>query len=126
MLSVNSSHAKRDEHIKKKAEYLDTDKFAEMTFVRKKIEAKTTTEGVMTGILTMHGVAKEMTFVFKVLGFGQDPWGGNRAGFEAHTALKSSDFGFAWPLKKDAPVGDDIEITLFIEGVKLPPESPLK
>ena len=44
-----------------------------MTFVRKKIEAKTTTEGVMTGILTTHGVAKEMTFTFKVLGFGQDP-----------------------------------------------------
>ena len=126
MLSVNSSHAKRDEHIKKKAEYLDTDKFAEMTFVSKKIEAKSTTEGVMTGILTMHGVAKEMTFTFKVLGFGQDPWGGNRAGFEAHTELKASDFGFAWPLKKDAPVGDDIEITLLIEGVKLPPASPLK
>ena len=126
MLSVNSSHAKRDEHIKKKAEYLDTDKFAEMTFVSKKIETKSTTEGVMTGVLTMHGVAKEMTFPFKVLGFGQDPWGGNRAGFEAHTSLKASDFGFAWPLKKDAPVGDDIEITLLIEGVKLPAASLIK
>ena len=125
MLSVNSSHAKRDEHIKK-PEYLDVEKFAEMTFVSKKIEAKSTTEGIMTGILTMHGVAKEMTFPFKVLGFGQDPWGGFRAGFEAHTALKASDFGFAWLLKKDAPVGDDIEITLLIEGVKLPPASPLK
>ena len=125
MLSVNSSHAKRDEHIKK-PEYLDVEKFAEMTFVSKKIEAKSTTEGIMTGVLTMHGVAKEMTFPFKVLGFGQDPWGGFRAGFEAHTALKASDFGFAWPLKKDAPVGDDIEITLLIEGVKLPPASPLK
>ena len=125
MLSVNSSHAKRDEHIKK-PEYLDVEKFAEMTFVSKKIEAKSTTEGIMTGVLTMHGVAKEMTFPFKVLGFGQDPWGGFRAGFEAHTALKASDFGFAWPLKKDAPVGDDIEITLLIEGVKLLPASPLK
>jgi polyisoprenoid-binding protein YceI len=125
MLSVNSSHAKRDEHIKK-PEYLDVEKFAEMTFVSKKIEAKSTTEGIMTGVLTMHGVAKEMTFPFKVLGFGTDPWGGNRAGFEAHTALKASDFGFAWPLKKDAPVGDDIEITLLIEGVKLPPASPIK
>ena len=125
MLSVNSSHVKRDEHIKK-PEYLDVDKFAEMTFVSKKIEAKSTSEGVMTGVLTMHGVAKEVTFPFKVLGFGQDPWGGFRAGFEAHTALKASDFGFAWPLKKDAPVGDDIEITLLIEGVKLLPASPLK
>lgn len=125
MLSVNSSHAKRDEHIKK-PEYLDVEKFAQMTFISKKIEAKSATEGVMTGILTMHGVAKEMTFPFKVLGFGSDPWGGYRAGFEAHTALKASDFGFAWPLKKNAPVGDDIEITLLIEGVKLPPASPIK
>ena len=125
MLSVNSSHVKRDEHIKK-SEYLDVEKFAEMTFVSKKIEAKSKTEGVMTGVLTMHGVLKEMAFSFKVLGFGSDPWGGYRAGFEAHTSLKASDFGFAWPLVKDAPVGDDIEITLLIEGVKLPPPSPIK
>ena len=125
MLSVNSSHAKRDANIRK-PDYLDVQKFAEMTFVSKKIDAKSTTEGVMTGVLTMHGVSKEMTFPFKVLGFGSDPWGGNRTGFEAHTSLKASDFGFAWPLKKDAPVGDDIEITLLIEGVKLPPPSPLK
>ncbi len=125
MLSVNSSHAKRDKHIKEK-DYLDTEKFTEMTFVSKKITATTNTEGVMIGVLTMHGVAKEMTFPFKVLGFGTDPWGGYRTGFEAKTSLKASDFGFTWPLKKDAPVGDDIEITLLIEGVKLPPASPIK
>ena len=125
MLSVNSSHAKRDKNIQK-ADFLDVDKFAEMTFVSKKIEAKSNTEGVMTGVLTMHGVAKEMTFPFKVLGFGIDPWGGNRTGFEAKTLLKASDFGFGWGIKPNAPVGDDIEITLLIEGVKLPPASPLK
>ena len=119
MLSVNSSHAKRDKHIKE-ADYLDTDKFAEMTFVSKNIVATSATEGVMTGILTMHGVSKEMTFPFKVLGFGEDPWGGYRTGFEAHTSLKASDFGFGWGSKPNAPVGDDIEITLLIEGVKLP------
>ena len=117
LLSVNSSLAKRDEHIKK-PEYLDVEKFAEMTFVSKKIEAKSATEGVMTGVLTMHGVAKEMTFPFKVLGFGPDAWGGFRSGFEAHTSLKASDFGFGWGLKPNASVGDDIEITLLIEGIK--------
>lgn len=125
MASVNSSHAKRDDHIKK-ADYLDVEKFAEMTFVSKKIVAKSNTEGVITGVLTMHGVAKEMTFPFKVLGFGTDPWGGERTGFEAHTSLKASDFGYGWGVKKDAPIGDDIEITLLIEGVKLPPPSPIK
>ena len=118
MLSVNSSHAKRDKHIKE-ADYLDTEKFSEMTFVSKKIEEKSNTEGVMMGVLTMHGVSKEMTFPFKVLGFGTDPWGGYRTGFEAKTSLKASDFGFGWGLKPNASVGDDIEITLLIEGVKI-------
>jgi polyisoprenoid-binding protein YceI len=125
LLSVNSSHAKRDEHIKK-AEYLDVTKFSEMTFVSSKIEAKNNTEGLITGTFTMHGVAKQITFPFKVLGFGTDPWGGYRTGIEAHTSLKASDFGFTWPLKPNAPVGDDIEITLLIEGVKLPAESVIK
>jgi polyisoprenoid-binding protein YceI len=125
LLSVNSSHAKRDEHIKK-AEYLDVAKFSEMTFVSSKIEAKNNTEGLITGTFTMHGVAKQMTFPFKVLGFGTDPWGGYRTGIEAHTSLKASDFGFTWPLKPNAPVGDDIDITLLIEGVKLPAESVIK
>lgn len=121
VLSVNSGHAKRDAHIKEK-DYLDTEKFAEMRFVSTKIEAKSTTEGVMTGTLTLHGVTKELSIPFKVLGFGADPWGGQRSGFEAHTAIKASDFGFGWALKPNAPVGDDIEITLLIEGVKSVPE----
>ena len=125
LLSVNSSHTKRDEHIKK-PEYLDVEKFAEMTFVSSKIVATNNTEGLISGAFTMHGVTKQMTFPFKVLGFGSDPWGGYRMGLEAHTTLKASDFGFAWPLKPNAPVGDDIEITLLVEGVKLPAEKPIK
>ena len=125
MLSVNSSHAKRDKHIKEK-DYLDVEKFAEMTFVSKKIEAKSTTEGVITGVFTMHGVTKEMTIPFKVLGFGTDPWGGYRTGFEAKTSLKASDFGFTWGLKPSPSVGYEIEITLLIEGVKLESEKPAK
>lgn len=115
--SVNSGYAKRDAHIKEK-DYLDAANFAEMRFVSSKIEAKTATEGVMTGNFTLHGVTKEISFPFKVLGFGVDPWGGQRSGFEAHTTIKASDYGFGWGLKPNGPVGDDIEITLLIEGVK--------
>lgn len=117
MLSVNSGYAKRDEHIKEK-KYLDVANFAEMRFVSTSIAASSVTEGVMTGNLTLHGVTKEIKLPFKVLGFGQDPWGGERSGFEAHTRIKASDYGFEWGMKPNAPVGDDIEITLLIEGVK--------
>ena len=121
LLSVNSSHAKRDDHIKKE-DYLDVGHFAEAQFVSSKITATSETEGILTGKLTLHGVTKEMSFPFKLLGFGTDPFGGYRMGVEAHTSIKASDFGFAWPLKPKAPVGDDVEITLLIEGVKMNPE----
>ncbi|NOT15967.1 MAG: polyisoprenoid-binding protein [Methylotenera sp.] len=116
VLSVNTGHAKRDEHIQQE-KYLDAAKFAEMHFVSTKVEAKSATEGVMTGKFTLHGVTKEISFPFKVLGFGSDPWGGERSGFEASTTIKASDYGFGWGLK-NGPVGDDVEITLLIEGVK--------
>jgi polyisoprenoid-binding protein YceI len=117
LLSINTGLAKRDEHIKK-AEYLDAEKFSDITFVSKKVVATSATEGTMTGLFTLHGVTKELTIPFKVLGFGADPWGGQRSGFEAHTVLKASDFGLPWGAKADGPVGNEIEVTLLIEGIK--------
>lgn len=120
VLSVSSNHAKRDDHIKKE-DYLDAYKFGEMTFVSTKVVAKGKDEGLLTGNLTLHGVTREITFPFKVLGFGTDPWGGYRTGIEAKTGLMASDYGYKWALKPNAPVGDDIEITLLIEGVRTSP-----
>jgi len=117
VLSISTNNAKRDEHIQKE-EYLDAGKFSEMKFVSTKVVAKSATEGLLTGNFTMHGVTKEISFPFKVLGFGNDPWGGQRTGIEARTILKASDYGFGWALKAGAPVGDEIEVTLLIEGVK--------
>lgn len=118
MMSVSSNHAKRDAHIVKD-DYLNAAKFGEMTFVSTKVVAKSETEGEITGNFTMHGVTKQMTFPFKVLGFGTDPWGGYRVGLEAHAGIKASDFGYKWGLKPNGSVGDDIEITLLLEGKRL-------
>jgi polyisoprenoid-binding protein YceI len=118
VISVNTGLAKRDEHLREKPEYLEPGKFAEMTFVSTKVEPKGKDEGVVTGQFTLHGVTREIALPFKLLGFGADPWGGQRAGFEAHTTLKASDYGFGWAAQPDGPVGTDIEVTLLIEGVK--------
>jgi polyisoprenoid-binding protein YceI len=122
VLSINTNHAKRDDHILNKPEYLDAAKFAKITFESTSVEASSKTEGILHGNFTMHGVTKQIAFPFKVLGVGMDPWGGTRMGIEAHTSIKASDYGFGWGMKTDAPVGDDIEITLLIEGVKSSPD----
>ncbi len=115
--SVSTGLAKRDDHIQK-PDYLDAVDFGDMTFVSKFIQATSATEGVITGDFTLHGVTKEIAMPFKVLGFGADPWGGNRSGFEASTVIKASDYGFTWMKKANAPVGDDIAVNLLIEGIK--------
>lgn len=122
VLSVNSGHAKRDAHIKKE-DYLDTEKFAEINFTSTRIEwtsknGAEPSQGILHGNLTMHGVTKSVSLPFEVLGFGKDPWGGERSGFKAHTTIRASDYGFAWSAKANNPVGDTIEVTLLIEGVK--------
>lgn len=78
----------------------------------------------MHGELTMHGVSRSVNLPFKVLGYGPDPWGGYRSGFEAQMDLKRSDYGMNHGLdqKGGGAVGDEVEITLLIEGIKLGPD----
>ncbi len=115
--SVNSSHAKRDENIKA-PKYLDVVAFGQATFKSRHITVTGEQSGIITGDLTLHGVTKTITMPFNVLGFGADPWGGQRAGFEAHIVIKASDYGFRWMQKANAPVGDEVAITLLVEGIK--------
>ncbi len=115
--SVNTGFGKRDEHIKAD-KYLDVAKYTQIQFESTKITASNQTQAVMQGKLTMHGVTKLVDIPVKVQGYGSDPWGGQRAGDEGHITLKASDYGFGWATGPNAPVGDDIEVTLLIEGVK--------
>ncbi len=72
----------------------------------------------MTGQLTLHGVTRSVSMDYQILGIGQDPWGGMRAGFKASTRIKRSDFGIS-KYAGGGPVGDEVDITLLIEGIKL-------
>jgi len=118
VMSINTAHAKRDEHLRDKPEYLEAGKYGQMTFVSTKVEAKGKDEGVLYGKFTLHGVTREIRLPFKLLGFGVDPWGGQRAGFEARTTLNAADYGFGWAAKPNAPVGTEIEVILLIEAIK--------
>jgi polyisoprenoid-binding protein YceI len=117
LLSINSSHLKRDDHIQEK-KFLDTANFSKIYFKSTRIDSKDNQTGTIYGELTMHGVTKSIQFPFTLLGFGPDPWGGYRMGVEGHTKIKASDYGYSWGLKENASLGDDIEINLLIEGIR--------
>jgi polyisoprenoid-binding protein YceI len=121
--SVDTNHEKRDNHLRSE-EFFDVEKFAIMRFVSTSVEATGKNEGFIFGELTLHGVTRSVKVPFKVLGFGPDPWGGYRSGFEATTTIKRSDYGMNYGLGEGqgGAVGNEVEITLLIEGIKLGPD----
>jgi polyisoprenoid-binding protein YceI len=51
----------------------------------------------------------------------KDPWGNERAGFSATASLDRKDFGLTWNAALEAGgvvVGERVEITIELEGVK--------
>jgi len=115
--SLNSSHLRRDVHVLTD-EFLDARNYPEMKFVSTAVNPGTADKGTMLGLLTLHGVTRPVTMEYQILGLGQDPWGGMRAGFKAATRIKRSDFGIN-KYASGGPVGDEVDITLLIEGIKL-------
>ena len=54
-------------------------------------------------------------------GSAKDPWGKERVAFEAKALINRKDFGLTWSKTLETGglvVGDDVQMTLEIEGVK--------
>lgn len=114
--SVDTNHAERDKHLRSE-DFLDVDEYGKATFESKSvnIEEEGEGEGEIVGDLTLRGVTKEVTLDVDRVGYGEDPWGGYRMGFEAETTLKLADFGIPTSLGKSA---ETVEMIISIEGVR--------
>ena len=72
-------------------------------------------KGVLTGILSLHGVEKTIEIPVEKIGEGPDPWGGERAGFAGSYTLTRADFGMDYEL---GPASTKVILTLGIVGIK--------
>ena len=118
--SIDTREAQRDAHLKS-ADFFDVETFPTLTFTGGRIAAVSGDRFTLTGDLTIHGVTREVTLDVTAEGRGKDPWGGERAGFSAHTRIKRSDFGLTWNQLLETggfAVGDEVKITLDVELVK--------
>ena len=69
-------------------------------------------KATVKGNFTFMGVTKPIEIEASMVGMGKDPWGGFRAGFEGTTLLKTKEFGLS------LPPTDEVELALYIEGIK--------
>lgn len=111
--SVDTNHAERDKHLRS-AEFLNVTKFPQATFTSTSVK-KEGDELDITGNLTLNGVTKPVTLEAKLMGQGDDPWGGKRAGFEAEGKIKLKDFNITTDL---GPASQEVELIISVEGVQ--------
>lgn len=112
--SINTKQPKIEEHLRS-PDFFDVAKFPTMDFQSTKVSWNAKGEGTMAGQLTIHGVTRPVDFHLKLTGVGVGFRGEVRAGFEAKTTVKRTDFGMKWGMPN--VVGETVEITLAAEGV---------
>jgi len=119
--SINTREGQRDGHLKS-ADFLDVEKYPEITFRSTSAVAAGNNSYEVVGELTVHGVTRPVALhVESVSQEVKDPWGFLRVGASAHTKIERKDFGLTWNSALEAGgllVGDDVEITIDAELVR--------
>jgi len=111
----------RDGHVKS-GDFLDVETFPTITFASTSVApGKDDDEWTVAGDLTIHGVTKPVELKVELSGVAADPWGNDRAIYEAATEIDREDFGLTWnqPLAGGGVlVGKKVKIELEIESVR--------
>ncbi|MCA1772939.1 MAG: YceI family protein [Halomonas sp.] len=113
--SLNSNHGERDRHILS-SDFLDADEYPTATFTSTGFEPTGDNEGVMTGDLTLRGQTQEIEMPVTLMGEGEDPWGGYRAGFEGSTMLTLEDFDI--DMSEFPEAMHELELYVTLEGIR--------
>lgn len=120
--SLQSGHRPRDIHVLT-SDFLDANLYPEMRFVAGRFRSTGKDAGVMTGQLTLHGASRQVEIPYRILGTATDPWGNVRTAFEGKFSINRSDYGIMKLVDGGKGiVGNEVDITLLVEALKLSPD----
>lgn len=118
--SINTNTPKRDDHLRS-PDFFDVQKFPTLQFISTKVTDVKGDKAKLHGNLTIHGVTRPVVLDFEFLGEGKDPWGNELGSALATVTINRKDYGLTWNEAIETGgvlVGDEVEITLEIEGQK--------
>jgi len=125
MGTVETGQPQRDEHLRT-SDFFEVEKYPTMTFKSTKAERNGQDNYRLTGDLTIKGVSRPVTLDIEYNGLVRDPFGNDRAGFEARTVINRKDWGLTWNAALEAGgvmVSDKITLELDIAAVRTPTEA---
>jgi polyisoprenoid-binding protein YceI len=117
-----ASIAGRDTHLRA-ADFLDVTRYPDITFRTLGVTAAQAGRLRIVGELTLKGRVGEATLEVEDNGITCDPWGNERAGFSAKTAIDRRDFGVTGNLALDSGgvvIGERVDIEIDVEAVRQP------
>ncbi len=120
--SIDTGVDKRDSHLRS-ADFLDADRYPEITFVTTGVGAPRGADYIVSGDLTIRGVTRPVAFEVESLGLYRGMDGSRRAGFHGTTRLDREDWGLTWNVALETGgwlVGKEIklEIDLAVEEAR--------
>jgi polyisoprenoid-binding protein YceI len=117
--SIDTREEQRDAHLRS-ADFFDVENFPTLTFESARISG-TPDDLTIEGRLTIRGVTRDVSLRGSFEGRANDPWGGVRVGYSAHTTINRKDFGLAWNAALETGgvvVGDEVRIELNVEAIR--------
>ncbi|GAA3818481.1 YceI family protein [Cellulomonas soli] len=117
--TVSTGDANRDGHLKS-GDFFDVEAFGAWTFASTEVRASGDAF-VIVGDLTIHGVTKQVELATEFNGTAVDPFGNQRAGFEASVTISRKEFGLVWNAALEAGgvlVADKVVIGLDVSAIK--------
>lgn len=122
--SINTRDPQRDTHLRS-ADFFDSEKYPYMTFKSKKVEVLDDQHAKLTGDLTIKDITRPLTLDVMYVGSAKSPWGMTSFGFAASGRLNRKNWGLTWNKSLETGgvlVGDEIDIEIEIELIKVPEE----
>jgi polyisoprenoid-binding protein YceI len=117
--SIDTAEPDRDKHLRS-GDFFDVETFPALTFKSASVTPHGGGHFDVAGPLTIHGTSKAITIPVTYLGTARDPWGRERAAFEAEVTLNRKDFGLNWNAALETGgflVGDEVRVSLSIQAV---------
>lgn len=118
--SINTKEQQRDDHLRS-PDFLDAAKYPTIVFRSKRVQKVADDHYKVTGDFTIRDVTRSVELDVEHVGRSKDPWGGERVGFSAKTAIDRKDYGLTFNVPLEGGgflVGEKVEIDLEIQAVK--------
>jgi len=116
--SLDTDHAKRDEHLRS-PDFFNVAEYPTITFASTEVEQTGENTALVTGDLAMHGTTRPVTFEVTLNKVAPHPVpdyeGVMTAGFSARGTIRRSDFGIDTFVPA---IGDEVEVIIEVEALR--------